>query len=396
MARRKSPARSTRWPVSRGAGFLLGICCLIFVSAHAIAAQDRPPVPDSRSPEQRSLAASDKSRGELETELLLPLLLQEQELLKCCCSDHPRLRAVQSQIACVRDFFSVHPAPPAELRLTTKTGSTTEREFQPTTVPPLLEIGFDRLVPLTRLPPCGSVNLVECSASANAQMLDRPGISLLASARTSSPTTPSKSVKEPSNEKTTGEPVHGMLPGMETRVSFFDLDESELPKPANLEIAEAASNSDQESSPTFKTLASKTKNSRTGGYFANVSRRDIGALVTGALLCLLIRSLAYFLCSRRNSARETLPSQQSGKRLSTVPSIALNSPCMQVTSPGRGLPVQELGCFVSAVALSAPTWAAVAEKREDEGIRRKDAVFQDLVERDEELRCAAIEMIAAR
>jgi hypothetical protein len=397
MARRKAPACPTRWPISRGALFFLGFCHLIFASVHGIAAQDRPQVPELPSTAARPLAASDKSRGELERELLLPLLHQEQELLKYCCSDHPRLRAVQSRIACVRDFLAVHASPSPDLRLATKISSTTEGEFQSATAASRLGIEFDRSVSLTKLAPCGPASLVECSAPVSTQNLDRHEISLLASAKTvaSSPTTPSKSGKEPSNQKTTGESVHGILPGMETRVSVFNPNESELPKPADFEIAQAVSNLDQESSTTFQTLMSKAKKSRTGGYFKNVSSRDIVVLFAGALICLLIQSVAFYLSSRRKSARETLASQQSGTRLPTAPSNALNSPSMQVSSPGGELQVQKLGCFVSAVASSPSTWAAVAENRENEGIRRKDAVFQDLAQRDGELRCAAIEMIVA-
>jgi hypothetical protein len=183
---------------------------------------------------------------------------------------------------------------------------------------------------------------------------------------------------------------------METRVSVFNPNESELPKPADFEIAQAVSNLDQESSTTFKALMSKTKNPRTGGYFKNMSSRDIVVLFTGALICLLIQSVASYLSSRRRSARETLASQQSGTRLPTAPSLALNSLCIQMSSPGDELHVQKLSFFASAVAPSASTWADDAEKRDDEGIRRKDAVFHDLVQRDAELRCAAIEMIVAR
>ena len=121
MARGKSLKPLSRNRCFRSVPFLISMSYLILGSFTDTAAQSLPQPPDLLSTARPSATTSVKSRAELERELL-PLLLQEREMLKYCCSDHPKLLVVQGRIATVLNYLANLPqSPPEQIRIGTAT-----------------------------------------------------------------------------------------------------------------------------------------------------------------------------------------------------------------------------------------------------------------------------------
>jgi hypothetical protein len=407
MAVRKSLDIIALKPTFCGILYFLSMSYSIFGSPRFTAAQYRQQSPDVLSSSKPLESTREKSRAELERELLLPLFLQERELLKYCSPDHPQLLAVQQRIAGVKDYLANLPATrpePVPFEATTKSSSSTDG-VRITAKPGLIGIAFERLVRYTKLPALEDISLAGGSQPGKAQMNGQEEICPPASVKSigSSASVPINLRETSRNAKIIDEPLRAIPPQSATKAGFLDSNEVGWSKMVASSKEPAPSLLDQQkSSASIAKTASATEEPIAGGYLLNIVGREFGLFLAAVLLCLLVQSAAFCLILRSYAAR-LVPArlQQVGAR---QPRGAPHTgfPRNRTEAGDRLLPFgigrlkSEKFCFeVSAVASLGSTWADVLQNIEDEGARRRDEVFRQLFQRDAELRKQVVETVTA-
>jgi hypothetical protein len=122
--------------------------------------QPRPDAFDKPIPGHSALAkpgnegAGQEMNGDVETQVLLPLLVEEKRLLVDYGPDHPDVRSIRERIQMVREHLAQHPPPPSptilaplppisvrtsdqEVPSTTASTSSSPRQTQPVPLPPM-------------------------------------------------------------------------------------------------------------------------------------------------------------------------------------------------------------------------------------------------------------------
>ncbi len=408
MALRKSLDLPSLKRFFRGVHFLLGMSYLIFGSLDAATAQNRPQPPDLPPTVKSPAATHEKSRAELERELLLPLFLQERELLQYCSPDHPKLLGVQGRIAGIKEYLANLPAPPAALApvgTATKSSANTDG-LRIIAKPSLLGMAFEQLVPNPKPAAPGDISLANYSVPVKVLMHDREEIFLPTSVMSmgGSASTPNQFSQKSPNAKIVAVPLAGIPSEGETKAGSLYSNEVGLPKTVASERKPAPSLlGQQSSSASVAKTAPTTEEPRPGGDFLSISKLEfvvflaavsLGLMAQSAVLCLILRRYAARLVS---APLQQLDPRQPGRIAPAGSPRDSNSAGIRVLSPGiRGLQSEKPRFDVSAVVSLESTWAEVLQKREDEGARRRDEVFLQLFQRNAELREQPFETVTAR
>jgi hypothetical protein len=377
---------------------LFGVAFLVFGTTNAITAQEQQLTSNLTSGAKSVVPAPEKSRSELERELLLPLLLQERELLTRCGRDHPELKAIRGRIAGVRDYLATLTAPPSEpfpvAKPTTRLTNPESHKWT-TANPSSLPTAIDQ--PRLSSKPTGlELSLTGYSAPSKFQphaSEESSSLSSVMSFGSSSPA-PNKVGEKSPGETFAAEPLRSTSSKLETGPGTHVSDGMALPKPIASEKKLAASILEQQfSSPDVaKTMLGKEKLGPSG-YFLQISGRQFLVFFGALLVCLFAHLAAFCLILRLYVSQPSPPPhQQLVHQHSDVPAPD-DSPTECSSSGIQRFPLA-IGGFdlekppfdVSAVASLESTWTEELQNKEKEEMRQGQAIFQQLFKANMELK----------
>ncbi|CAN5218581.1 hypothetical protein BH10PLA2_BH10PLA2_16460 [soil metagenome] len=350
-------------------------------------------------PVKADVPAQEKSRSELERELLLPLLLQERELLSHCGPDHPDLLAVQGRIGGVRDYLANLP-PPTPLRATRETPApasidTSHREW--TSAKPWPQLSDAQAMhPAPRR--AQSDEIVQTSYP----VVSKNGSSAIASG------TQLSEPKVQTSNKSFSNPAHAA--GSVKIDSKFDasrkrldegrnanepLTEDEQPQAAVSRLDKKTDEIDRSATHSEPVITFGNSTPGSNSYFLKISGRQFALIVAGAIVCLLVQMTAFCLILRKfverlaNVYGSTIAKHSNGGDGSpTESTVSLATQEQPILSQGMYTERQPID--VSLAASLGPTWSEELQQKQDEEERRGQAIFQQLFKQNLELRSKLI------
>jgi hypothetical protein len=385
------------WPSFPRIFCVFCLFCLVFVSAGRTWAQD---LPQNQLPTTKPVANTrEKSRAELERELLLPLLLQERELLTHCGPDHPDLLAVQGRIAGMKDYLANLPAPTPE-RIPVQTSTTSTTNFRggnwTTATPQPLGKAFERATPNPKPVASVDINLTGYSAPARSQPHDRDETSAPTNAKLvgSSTPFPSKNDENSITEKRAVSSPKGLSTEKVMKPVSFDSIGAPSPKALDPEMKPASATSDQQPASFGPAKAAPiAEEARASDLYLRVSGRQFVGFFAAVLLCLFVQSAVFCVLLRRY-AQNLVPAsylqlaqQQVGAGSPIGSSVVDNSiGAPEPRSKTGGSNLDPPAFDLSAVVSLGSTWAEELQKKEEEEARQGEAIFQQLFKQNMQLR----------
>lgn len=384
------------------ASFFLCVACSFFQCpdvSRAQSFQERSANP--RSPDAPNTATvphpgtHEKTRAELERELLLPLLLQERELLTHCGPDHPDLVAVQGKIAGVRDYLasiaSTSPPQPATESKVTRWTRPEGADYpnarpahfaafeQPASAPKPVTSGT--LIPTSHFPSESFKPRDRWDGSPRTQPKSIASETSLPTWSESTLPKTKNSESSPGNPRESNKPAT-LLPPMEMPRLKADAPEKQ---PASL---------DQQASTLPELVAHLPRNEASpDGFFLKISWRQVASILAIVLICLVLHLAGFCLIMRRYAARlapitrpqHGLSQEDSFSRAAVLMNAnSVDAQADQHQSPS--LYVENPSIDVSVAATLGPTWEEERQQKEDAEKRQGEAIFQQLFEQNMQLR----------
>lgn len=380
---------------------LLCVACAVFLRAgisHGQSLQERPD--DRRFQNGTALANAstpgkrEMSRTELERELLLPLLLQERELLTHCGPDHPDLVAVQGKIAGVRDYLASIPftsttPPTTEPKATrwTKSDSTNYSIAQPAHSP-----AFEPPPSTQSAAPSGNIIQASHFSSEPPKARDRWDSSARTPTRSVEAHQPSWADSSTPKPEKSFEPSTGVSKVLATTATL--LSPSEAPHPTAPVPEKQPVSLEQQARTLAEVVATMpSKQASPDGYFLRISWRQLICLLAIALCCLVLHLAGSYLIMRRCAARMAQIAcpqpgfSQENSFKCTTGSGSSNPGDTETHQPHVGSFYTEKPPFdVSPAATLGPTWEEERQQKADEATRQGEAVLQQLFEQNMQLR----------
>jgi hypothetical protein len=377
---------------------LLGFAFQIFGIPNAVMAQNKPQTSILPSEANSAAPAREKSRSELERELLLPLLLQERELLARCGRDHPELKALQDRIAGVKDYLATvkaeSPEPSPVARPTTRLTNQEGHQWTKAS-PSSFGTAFDQNGPKTN--PAGFVDpsRTDRSIATKFQPLAEEGISspLKVKSAGNLNSYPDRFGKKSSGDSITADPLRSSGSKAEIRTTSPAPDRTTITRPVASEMtADVSSLNQQSASSVWTKIGLRGEEPGSSDHFLKISGRQFvcffGALLVClfahlAALCLILRHYASQTSShpvqqpvRQSSGISAPESFQGDRGIADINGFSL---------AGGALNLEKPSFDVSATSLEL-SWADELKKKEEAEARKGEAIFLDLFRQNMELK----------
>jgi hypothetical protein len=366
---------------------LLGCCHLALWSLNTVKAQEQI-VTTNTAASKTGAPAREKTRGELERELLLPLLQQERVLSERCGPEHRDLLAIKGKIAATRDYLATIPvAPPSPPRSESAPvwpNKSTQADWT-TAKPAAFGSGFERTGSSGR---SGSSNEIQ-QTGYTVPSQSRPNVPAAFVVPSSTRLLGDAGSLGVKPEEKVAAPAPSKPPEMPTKVaSLSSLDQT--PSPVKVAAVEQKSMPLPTAVPASADLVRYALDGNpplAGNYFLRISSGQLIGIIAGLLACFVGQLVAFWLILRRYAARLAQSAGQVAMLEREFPTAPASAPSTEAIDQNlHGLYVDHPSFDVSSVAPLGPTWAEELERQEAEKNRQGQALLQELFQQNLDLR----------